>query len=291
LSTSNVIFTTEGTGIDKISYSLDNGTTFLNTSSGQLYPNSVINVGTFGELKTIVTYPIDSNGERLSVNRSYTKRISTFDNPIGLFLDLGTTLIDSDNNINLSRYTGDYTHKTSTNSIINTGPGTLFIDFTTKRASATSDVTISWEVYLTSGKTWGRGFSLGKISATSTSADSVGYLGTTNPTLHYPSNGQTNQQLNGSNISYTTYENVWVKHTWMYVSGSNAIKTYINGALACSASPNSGTFEPESYFWVFCHAQNNNTTSYVADTGLICRNIEIYDRSFTDAEILAAYGS
>ena len=294
LSTSNVIFTTEGTSIDKISYSLDNGTSFSTTSSGELYPNSVTNIGTTGELKTVVTYPIDSNGIRLSVNRSYTKRISTFPNALGLFLDLGTTLRDSDNDLYLSQYTGSYTHKISTNSILNTssvGPGTLFIDFTSKRASATSDVTISWEVYLLSGKTWNGGFSLGNISATSTSADSVGYLGATNPTLHYASNGQTNQQLNGSNISYTTYENVWVKHTWMYVSGSNAIKTYINGALACSASPNSGTFEPESYFWVFCHAQNNNTTSYVADTGLICRNIEIYGQSFTDAEILAAYGS
>jgi hypothetical protein len=291
LSTSNVIFTTEGTGIDKISYSLDNGTTFSTTSSGKLYPNSVINIGTSGELKTIVTYPIDSNGERLSTNRSYTKRISTFDNPIALFLDLGTTLIDSDNNIVLSRYTGNYTHKTSTNSIINTGPGTLFIDFTTKRASATSPVTISWEVYLTPGKTWNEGFSLGSISATNTSADSVGYLGTTNPTLHYSGNGETNQQLNGSNISYTDYENVWVKHTWMYESNSNAIKTYINGVLACTASPNAGTFEPESYFWVFCHAYGNSVTDRPGDTGLICRNIEIYDRSFTDAEILAAYGS
>lgn len=206
-------------------------------------------------------------------------------------MSMGTTVTDSINSIAITQHTGTHTKSTSTNSIKNTGPGTMVIDFTSLRTSASSDVTITWEVYLESNVTWNEGFSIGNISANNASADSVGYLGSTNPTLHFEGNGQTNQAVSGSNISYSTYEGTWVQHTWIYTAGSNTIKTYINGALACSASPNSGTFEPESYFWLFCHARDNNVTSRPGDTNLICRNIEIYQASFTDAQILAAYGS
>ena len=251
----------------------------------------------FGTTTITHAYTVDSSGNQLGTKfgpySAFTRASSLghISTPILLFLDMGTTITDSVNSITISQYNGSHTKNISTNSIKNTGSGAMVIDFTSLRTSATSDVTISWEVYLLPGITWNEGFSLGNISASTTSADSVGYLGSTNPTLHFEGRGQTNQQLNGSNISYTDYENVWVKHTWMYESNSNAIKTYINGVLACTASPNSGTFEPESYFWLFCHARAGSATSRPGDTNLICRNIEIYDQSFTDAEILAAYGS
>jgi len=292
--TINYTFNTQGTGIDKITYKIGSGSE-VSTASG-VY-TLAYTPADFGTTVLTYAYPINSSSTKIGPNfgpYSVLTKSSTLGHispAILLFMNMGTTVTDSVNSVAITQHTGTHTKNTSTNSIKNTGPGTMVIDFTSLRTSASSDVTITWEVYLESGITWDEGFSIGNITANNSSADSVGYLGTTNPTLHFEGNGQTNQQLSGSNISYSTYEGTWVQHTWIYTAGSNSIKTYINGALACSASPNSGTFEPESYFWLFCHARDNNVSSRPGDTNLICRNIEIYQASFTDAQILAAYGS
>tara|TARA_B100000902_G_scaffold396533_1_gene457808 strand:- start:57 stop:2384 length:2328 start_codon:yes stop_codon:yes gene_type:complete len=292
--TINYTFNKQGTGIDKVTYKIGSGSE-VTTASG-VY-TLAYTPADFGTTTITHAYTVDSSGNQLGIKfgpYSVTTKAASLGHlstPILLFMDMGTTVTDSINSIAITQHTGTHTKNTSTNSIKNTGPGTMVIDFTSLRTSASSDVTITWEVYLESGVTWNEGFSIGNITASNASADSVGYLGGTNPTLHFEGNGQTNQTVSGSNISYSSYEGTWVQHTWNYTAGSNTIKTYINGALACSASPNSGTFEPESYFWLFCHARDNEVTSRPGDTNLICRNIEIYQASFTDAQILAAYES
>jgi len=292
--TINYTFNKQGTGIDKVTYKIGSGSE-VTTASG-VY-TLAYTPADFGTTTITHAYTVDSSGNQLGIKfgpysvTTQAASLGHLSTPILLFMDMGTTVTDSINSIAITQHTGTHTKNTSTNSIKNTGPGTMVIDFTSLRTSASSDVTITWEVYLESGVTWEEGFSIGNITASNASADSVGYLGGTNPTLHFEGNGQTNQTVSGSNISYSSYEGTWVQHTWNYTAGSNTIKTYINGALACSASPNSGTFEPESYFWLFCHARDNNVTSRPGDTNLICRNIEIYQASFTDAQILAAYES
>ena len=46
-----------------------------------------------------------------------------------------------------------------------------------------------------------------------------------------------------------------------------------------------------SYFYLFRHACNGNENNYTTNDAISFRNLEIYQASFTDAEILAAFGS
>ena len=293
LTTSNVVFTTEGTGIDKIFYSLDGGNSFSSTSSGQLYSDN-INVGTYRELKTIVTYPVDSNGIQLSANRSYTRRISTFDNPIALFLDMGTTVTDSINNLTFTTDSGSFKYDTTNNAIKNSGSARMKLDFTSVRADRSTAISVFYEFYLPNNTDYGYAASLGGVhDTTGNNQDAIGWYGhdSTTPITHYYANGTLTLP---TQYNYSNYYGEWIKLGWVREANGNNFKVYVDGVYVHTHTPSDGSLTGTgvlSYFYLFRHACGGDENKYTTDDAISFRNLEIYQASFTDAEILAAYGS
>ena len=121
--------------------------------------------------------------------------------------------------------------------------------------------------------------------------DAIGWYGATTPATHYYGNGVTALP---TTYNYSNYENKWVKLGWVREANGNNFRIYVDGVLASTHAPSDGTLQGAgvlSYFYLFRHACYGNENNYTTNDAISFRNLEIYQASFTNEEILAAFGS
>ena len=135
----------------------------------------------------------------------------------------------------------------------------------------------------------------GKHDTNGNNNDAYGWHGGSIPELHFYGNG--NIAL-PSQYAYTNYHGKWIKLGWVREASGNSVKVYVDGVFVSTHTPNDGSLTGVgvlSEFHLFKHAcygsELGPSNSYVNNHALSFRNLEIYQAGFTDAQILAAYGS
>lgn len=293
--TINYTFNTQGTGIDKITYKIGSGSE-VSTASG-VY-TLAYTPADFGTTVLTYAYPINSSSTKIGPNfgpYSVATKQSTLGHispAILLFLSMGTTVTDSVNSVAFTTASGSFTYDTTNNAITNSSSARMKLDFTSVRTDRATAISAFYEFYLPSGTQYEYAASLGGVhDTTGNNNDAIGWYGGTTPTTHYYGNGT--QEL-PTQYNYSNYHGKWVKLGWVREANGNNFKTYIDGVLASTHTPSDGSLTGTgvlSYFYLFRHACNGNENNYTTNDAISFRNLEIYQASFTDAQILAAYGS
>ena len=293
--TINYTFNTQGTGIDKVTYKIGSGSE-VTTASG-VY-TLAYTPADFGTTTMTHAYTVDSSGNQVgtrfgpysvSTKLSGLGHIST---PILLFMSMGTTVTDSINNVAFTTDSGSFTYDTTNNAITNSSSARMKLDFTSVRTDRSTAISAFYEFYLPSGTQYEYAASLGGVhDGTGNNNDAIGWYGSNTPTTHYWANGT---QALPTQYNYSNYYGKWVKIGWVREASGNSFKTYIDGVLASTHAPNDGSLTGTgvlSYFYLFRHASGGDENRYTTNDAISFRNLEIYQASFTDAQILAAYGS
>jgi len=205
---------------------------------------------------------------------------------------MGTTVTDSINNVSFTTDSGSFTYDTTNNAITNSGSARMKLDFTSVRTDRNTAISAFYEFYLPPGTQYEYGCSLGGVhDTTGNNNDAIGWFGGTRPTTHYYGNGT---QALPSTYNYANYEEKWIKLGWVREANGNSFKIYVDGVYVSMHTPDDGSLTGTgvlSYFYLFRHACNGNENNYTTNDAISFRNLEIYQASFTDAEILAAFGS
>ena len=293
--TINYTFNTQGTGIDKVTYKIGSGSE-VTTASG-VY-TLAYTPADFGTTTMTHAYTVDSSGNQLgtkfgpysvTTKQSNLGHIST---PILLFMSMGTTVTDSINNVAFTTDSGSFTYDTTNNAITNSSSARMKLDFTSVRTDRATAISAFYEFYLPSGTQYEYAASLGGVhDGTGNNNDAIGWYGGTTPTTHYWGNGTLALP---TQYNYSNYYGKWVKLGWVREASGNNFKIYVDGVLASTHTPSDGSLTGTgvlSYFYLFRHAAQGNENRYTTNDAISFRNLEIYQASFTDAQILAAYGS
>jgi hypothetical protein len=293
--TINYTFNVQGSGIDKVTYKIGTGSE-ATTASG-VYTLAYTPAG-FGTTTLTHAYAADSSGNQVgtkfgpySVATKYST-LSHISTPILLFMSMGTTVTDSVNSVAFTTDSGSFTHDTTNNAITNSSSARMKLDFTSVRTDRNTAISAFYEFYLPSGTQYEYAASLGGVhDGTGNNQDAIGWYGGTTPTTHYYANGTLELP---TQYNYSNYYGKWVKIGWVREASGNNFKTYIDGVLASTHTPSDGSLTGTgvlSYFYLFRHACGGNENQYTTNDAISFRNLEIYQASFTDAEILDAFGS
>ena len=295
--TINYTFNTQGTGIDKVTYKIGSGSEVTTSSGVYTLAYTPTDYGT-----TTIThaYAVDSSGNQLGTKfgpYSVTTKLSNLGHispPILLFMNMGTTVTDSINNVSFTTDSGSFTYDTTNNAITNSGSARMKLDFTSVRTDRATAISAFYEFYLPNNTDYGYAASLGGAhDGTGNNNDAIGWYGhdSSTPVAHYWGNGT---QALPTQYNYSNYYGKWVKLGWVREASGNNFKIYVDGVHALTNGPNDGSLTGTgvlSYFYLFRHACAGNENTYTTDDAISFRNLEIYQASFTDSEILAAYGS
>ena len=293
--TINYTFNKQGSGVDKIKYKIGSGSETTTASGVYTLTYTPADYGT-----TTIThaYAVDSSenqkGTKFGPYSTLTKNSSLghISAPILAFFNMGTTVTDSINNVSFTTDSGSFTYDTTNNAITNSSSARMKLDFTSVRTDRNTAISAFYEFYLPPGTQWEYACSLGGVHDTnSNNNDAIGWYGATTPATHYYGNGVTALP---TTYNYSNYENKWVKLGWVREANGNNFRIYVDGVLASTHAPSDGTLQGAgvlSYFYLFRHACYGNENNYTTDDAISFRNLEIYQASFTDAEILAAFGS
>ena len=207
-------------------------------------------------------------------------------------MSMGTTVTDSVNSVAFTTASGSFTYDTTNNAITNSSSARMKLDFTSVRTDRSTAISAFYEFYLPSGTQYEYAASLGGVhDTTGNNNDAIGWYGATTPTTHYFANGTLALP---TQYNYSNYYGKWVKLGWVREASGNNFKIYVDGVLASTHTPSDGSLTGTgvlSYFYLFRHACNGNENTYTTNDAISFRNLEIYQASFTDAQILAAYGS
>jgi hypothetical protein len=293
--TINYTFNTQGTGIDKITYKIGSGSE-VSTASG-VY-TLAYTPADFGTTVLTYAYPINSSSTKIGPNfgpYSVATKLSSLGHispAILLFMSMGTTVTDSVNNVAFTTASGSFTYDTTNNAITNSSSARMKLDFTSVRTDRATAISAFYEFYLPSGTQYEYAASLGGVhnSSSGNDNDAIGWYGSTTPTTHYWANGT---QALPTQYNYSNYYGKWVKLGWVREASGNNFKIYVDGVLASTHTPSDGSLTGTgvlSYFYLFRHACGNDENRYTTNDAISFRNLEIYQASFTDAQILAAYG-
>jgi hypothetical protein len=292
--TINYTFNTQGTGIDKITYKIGSGSEVSTASGVYTLAYTPADYGT-----TVLTYayPINSSSTKIGPNFG-PYSVATKQSSLGhitpailLFLNMGTTVTDSVNSVAFTTDSGSFTYDTTNNAITNSSSARMKLDFTSVRTDRATAISAFYEFYLPSGTQYEYAASLGGVHDTNgNNNDAIGWYGSTTPTTHYWANGT---QALPTQYNYSNYYGKWIKIGWVREASGNNFKTYIDGVLASTHTPSDGSLTGAgvlSYFYLFRHACGNDEIRYTTHDAISFRNLEIYQASFTDAQIFAAYG-
>jgi hypothetical protein len=292
--TINYTFNTQGTGIDKITYKIGSGSE-VSTASG-VY-TLAYTPADFGTTVLTYAYPINSSSTKIGPNfgpYSVATKLSSLGHispAILLFMSMGTTVTDSVNNVAFTTASGSFTYDTTNNAITNSSSARMKLDFTSVRTDRATAISAFYEFYLPSGTQYEYAASLGGVhDGTGNNNDAIGWYGGTTPTTHYWANGTLALP---TQYNYSNYYGKWVKLGWVREASGNNFKIYVDGVLASTHTPSDGSLTGTgvlSYFYLFRHACGNDENRYTTNDAISFRNLEIYQASFTDAQILAAYG-
>jgi hypothetical protein len=291
----NYTFNTEGTGIDKITYKIGSGSE-VSTASG-VY-TLTYTPADFGTTVLTYAYPINSSSTKIGTNFGpysvLTKQSSLghISPAILLFLNMGTTVTDSVNSVAFTTASGSFTYDTTNNAITNSSSARMKLDFRSVRTDRATAISAFYEFYLPSGTQYEYAASLGGVhDGTGNNNDAIGWYGGTTPTTHYYGNGTLALP---TQYNYSNYYGKWVKLGWVREASGNNFKVYVDGVYVHTHTPSDGLLTGVgvlSYFYLFRHACAGNENTYTTNDAISFRNLEIYQASFTDAQILAAYGS
>ena len=294
--TINYTFNTEGSGIDKITYKIGSGSEVTTASGVYTLAHTPADYGT-----TTLTYayPVNSSSTKIGTNfgpYSVTTKLSSLSHitaPILAFFSMGTTVTDSVNNVSFTTDSGSFTYDTTKNAITNTGSARMKLDFTSVRTDRNTAISAFYEFYLPNGTQYEYAASLGGVhnGSSGNDADAIGWYGSNTPTTHYWGNGT--QEL-PTTYNYLNYYGKWIKIGWVREANGNSFKTYIDGVYVSTHTPGDGSLTGAgvlSYFYLFRHAAGGNENMYTTNDAISFRNLEIYQASFTDEQILAAFGS
>jgi hypothetical protein len=297
--TINYTFNTQGTGIDKITYKIGSGSE-VSTASG-VY-TAAYTPADFGTTVLTYAYPINSSSTKIGTNfgpYSVLTKLSSLGHispAILLFLNMGTTVTDSVNSVAFATQSGSFTYDTTNNAITNSSSARMKLDFSSVRTDRATAISVFYEFYLPSGTNYEFGCSLGgKHDTNGNNNDAYGWHHGTTPELHFYGNG--NVAL-PTQYNYSNYHGKWIKIGWVREASGNNVKVYIDGVYVSTHTPSDGSLTGVgvlSEFHLFKHAcygsEMGPSNSYVNNHAISFRNLEIYQASFTDAQILAAYGS
>jgi len=295
--TINYTFNTQGTGIDKVTYKIGSGSE-VTTASG-VY-TLAYTPADFGTTTMTHAYAVDSSGNQLGTKfgpYSVTTKLSGLGHispAILLFLNMGTTVTDSVNSVAFTTDSGSFTYDTTNNAITNSSSARMKLDFTSVRTDRATAISAFYEFYLPNNTDYGYAASLGGVhNTTGNNNDAIGWYGhdSTTPITHYWGNGT---QALPTQYNYSNYYGKWVKLGWVREASGNNFKVYVDGVYVHTHTPTDGSLTGTgvlSYFYLFRHAARGNENQYTTDDAISFRNLEIYQASFTDAQILAAYGS
>ena len=293
--TINYTFTKQGSGIDKVTYKIGTGSE-VTTASG-VY-TLAYTPADFGTTTLTHAYAVDSSGNQKGTKFGpysvLTKNSSLghISAPILTFFSMGTTVTDSINSVAFTTDSGSFTYDTTNNAITNSGSARMKLDFTSVRTDRNTAISAFYEFYLPSGTQYQYAASLGGVhDGTGNNNDAIGWYGSTTPTTHYYANGTLALP---TEYNYSNYYGKWVKLGWVRDANGNNFKIYVDGVLASTHTPDDGSLTGTgvlSYFYLFRHACAGNENSYTTDDAISFRNLEIYQASFTDEQILAAFGS
>ena len=290
-------FNTQGTGIDKVTYKIGSGSE-VTTASG-VYTLSYTQAD-FGTTTMTHAYTVDSSGNQLGTKfgpYSITTKLSSLahiSTPILLFFNMGTTVTDSINNVPFTNASGSFTYDTTNNAIINTGAARMKLDFTSVRTDRATAISAFYEFYLPTNTDYGYAASLGGVHDTnSNNNDAIGWYGhdSATPITHYYGNGTLALP---TAYNYSNYYGKWIKLGWVREASGNNFKVYVDGVYVHTHTPSDGSLTGTgvlSYFYLFRHACYGNENNYTTDDTISFRNLEIYQASFTDAQILEAFGT
>ena len=295
--TINYTFNTQGTGIDKVTYKIGSGSE-VTTASG-VY-TLAYTPADFGTTTMTHAYTVDSSGNQLGTKfgpYSVTTKQSSLGHispAILLFMSMGTTVTDSVNNVAFTTDSGSFTYDTTNNAITNSSSARMKLDFTSVRTDRATAISAFYEFYLPSGTQYEYAASLGGVhDGNGNNNDAIGWYGhdSATPIAHYWGNGT---QTLPTQYNYSNYYGKWVKLGWVREASGNNFKIYVDGVHALTYGPSDGSLTGTgvlSYFYLFRHASGGNENNYTTNDAISFRNLEIYQASFTDAQILAAYGS
>ena len=297
--TINYTFNTQGTGIDKVTYKIGSGSE-VTTASG-VY-TLAYTPADFGTTTMTHAYTVDSSGNQVGTKfgpYSVLTKLSTLGDistPILLFMSMGTTVTDSVNSVAFATQSGSFTYDTTNNAITNSGSARLKLDFSSVRTDRATAISAFYEFYLPNGTHLQYAASLGgKHDTTNNNQDAIGWFDGTTLTTHYYGNST---QALPAQYTYSSYYGKWVKLGWVREASGNNFRIYVDGVLASTHTPSDGSLTGVgvlSEFHLFKHAcygsELGPSNSYVNNHALSFRNLEIYQASFTDAQILAAFGS
>jgi hypothetical protein len=295
--TINYTFNTQGTGIDKITYKIGSGSE-VTTSSG-VY-TLAYTPADYGTTTITHAYAVDSSGNQLGTKfgpYSVTTKLSNLGHispPILLFMSMGTTVTDSVNSVAFTTASGSFTYDTTNNAITNSSSARMKLDFTSVRTDRATAISAFYEFYLPSNTDYGYAASLGGVhDGTGNNNDAIGWYGhdSTTPITHYYGNGTLALP---TQYNYSNYYGKWIKLGWVREASGNNFKVYVDGVYVHTHTPTDGSLTGTgvlSYFYLFRHACSGNENNYTTNDAISFRNLEIYQASFTDAQILAAYGS
>ena len=245
-------------------------------------------------------YASDSLGNQLGAKfgpYSITTKLSSIahiSTPILLFFNMGTTVTDSINNVPFTNASGSFTYDTTNNAIINTGAARMKLDFTSVRTDRATAISAFYEFYLPSGTDYGYAASLGGVhDGTGNNNDAIGWYGhdSATPITHYWGNGTLALP---TAYNYSNYYGKWIKLGWVREASGNNFKVYVDGVYVHTHTPSDGSLTVVgvlSYFYLFRHACAGNENSYTTNHTISFRNLEIYQASFTDVQILEAFGT
>ena len=295
--TINYTFNTQGTGIDKVTYKIGSGSE-VTTASG-VY-TLAYTPADFGTTTMTHAYTVDSSGNQLGTKfgpYSVTTKQSSLGHispAILLFMSMGTTVTDSVNNVAFTTDSGSFTYDTTNNAITNSSSARMKLDFTSVRTDRATAISAFYEFYLPNNTDYGYAASLGGVhDGNGNNNDAIGWYGhdSATPIAHYWGNGT---QTLPTQYNYSNYYGKWVKLGWVREASGNNFKIYVDGVHALTYGPSDGSLTGTgvlSYFYLFRHASGGNENNYTTNDAISFRNLEIYQASFTDAQILAAYGS
>ena len=295
--TINYTFNTQGTGIDKITYKIGSGSE-VSTASG-VY-TLTYTPADFGTTVLTYAYPINSSSTKIGPNfgpYSVTTKQSNLGHitpAILLFMNMGTTVTDSVNSVAFTTDSGSFTYDTTNNAITNSSSARMKLDFTSVRTDRATAISAFYEFYLPTNTDYGYAASLGGVHDTNgNNNDAIGWYGhdSATPIAHYWGNGT---QALPTQYNYSNYYGKWVKLGWVREANGNNFRIYVDGVHALTYGPTDGSLTGTgvlSYFYLFRHACAGNENNYTTNDAISFRNLEIYQASFTDAQILAAYGS
>jgi hypothetical protein len=294
--TINYTFNVQGPGIDKVTYKIGSGSEVTMASGVYTLAYTPADYGT-----TTITqsYAVDSLGNQVGVKMtdpySVLTKLSSLGHitaPILSFFNMGTTVTDSVNSVAFTTDSGSFTYDTANNAITNTGSARMKLDFTSVRTDRNTAISAFYEFYLPNGTKYEYAASLGGVHDTNgNNNDAIGWFGGASPATHYYGNGVLGLP---TKYEYSNYYGKWVKLGWVREANGHNFRVYVDGVLASTHTPDDGSLTGTgvlSYFYLFRHACYGNENNYTTNDAISFRNLEIYQASFTSAEILDAFGS